>query len=299
MTRPVITQIASVLDVTKDRHLYVGASETAAALNMGRFERRADVWLRKGKKAADAALMEPNSAMHWGTILEAPIRIETEAVTKLEIEWPVPIAVHPQLKVLRAHPDGLTSDGRIFEAKTARTAENWGDAGSTEIPHEYLIQVQVQMACCRLPAALVAVLIAGSDFRLYEIKADEEVQEFIVAGVRDFWKFVIDDVCPPVDYSAPGALAFIKKRYPGTTGEIRQADERCLRSRFEIESCKEQLAALGESRDASLAQLLDFLGDGALLQFPDGKSLRRQLVQRKAYEVKATEFIQARWVTQP
>jgi putative phage-type endonuclease len=282
--------------VTKDRHSYLGASETAAALNLGRFEKPPDVWLRKGDKAANLAPREANTAMRWGTILEAPIRVEAMRITGLDIGWPAPVAVHPELSILRAHPDGLTSDGRVFEAKTARTADGWGEQGSDEIPQEYLIQVQTQMACQKLPAALVAVLIGGSDFRLYEVPADKEIQEFIAVGVQSFWQFVTSNVCPPIDYTTPGALGFIKRLYPGTSGEVLQATPEMQRARWDLEQWKADAKAAQEKADARLAELLDYMKDAALLEFEDGKALRRQQVSRKEYLVKATSWMDARFV---
>jgi putative phage-type endonuclease len=283
-------------DVTKDRHSYLGASETAAALNLGRFEKPPDVWLRKGEKAAGLAPREMNQPMRWGTILEAPIRVEAMRITGLDIGWPAPVAVHPELSILRAHPDGLTSDGRVFEAKTARTDEGWGTEGSDEIPQEYLIQTQVQMACCKLPAALVAVLIGGSDFRLYEVASDKEIQEFIVTKVADFWKFVTDNVCPPVDYTAKGALDFIRRLYPGTSGEIIQAPSEMYEARRQLEGAKADEKRAREVVDAKMAELLDHMKDAALMEFEDGKALRRQQVSRKEYLVKATSWMDSRFI---
>jgi predicted phage-related endonuclease len=217
-------------------------------------------------------------------------------ITGLDIGWPAPVAVHPELSILRAHPDGLTSDGRVFEAKTARTDEGWGAEGSDEIPQEYLIQTQVQMACCKLPAALVAVLIGGSDFRLYEVASDKEIQEFIVTKVADFWKFVTDNVCPPVDYTAKGALEFIRRLYPGTSGEILQATPEMQRARWDLEQWKADAKAAQEKADARMAELLDYMKDAALLEFDDGKALRRQQVSRKEYTVRATSWMDTRWV---
>jgi len=60
----------------------------------------------------------------------------------------------------------ITDSGRLVEIKTARSADGWGEAGTDEVPQEYLIQVQHYLAVTALPVADVAVLFGGQEFRL-------------------------------------------------------------------------------------------------------------------------------------
>jgi putative phage-type endonuclease len=281
------------VDVRRDRHKFIGASDAPPVLNVSPWRGPVDVWAEKRQLVP---LWEGNDATHWGKLVEPLLRQEYAEVTGRSVRLPQQRITHPELSFIACHPDGLTNDGRLLELKTARTSEGWGEAGSDAIPEMYTIQVQHLLCVTQLPVADVAVLFGGSDFQLYEVPADRELQEAIVEAEVEFWGFVESGERPPLDYRAPGSLTVIKKLYPGTNGTTVEADERCLRSRFEIESCKEQIEAASESRDASLAQLLDFMGEAAFLKFPDGKALRRQLTQRKAYEVRANEFIATRWV---
>jgi predicted phage-related endonuclease len=217
-------------------------------------------------------------------------------VTGRTVTVPEKRIVHPHVGYIAAHPDGITGDGRLVEIKTARSTENWGTPGTDEIPQAYTIQVQIQMMVTQIPICDVPVLFGGSDFQLYEVASDSELQAAILEALAEFWGHVQRGEPPPIDYRSAHALAVLKRLYPGTDGTTVDADERCIQVRAELETAKGFLDKATESRDAAQAELLDYMKNAALLRFPDGKALRRQLTSRREYVVKASEFIATRWV---
>lgn len=279
-------------DVTRDRHLFIGASDAAAALNLSPWRTAADLWL---EKRGALPPFEGNAATRWGKLLEPLLRQEYAEATGRSVYLPPERLVHPRVGFIAAHPDGVTADHRALELKTARTAEGWGEPGTDEIPEAYTIQVQHILMVTELPVADVAVLVGGSDFRLYEVPADGELQAAILEAELEFWHYVESDIQPPIDYRAPGALAVVKRLYRGTNGLTLEADAQCLEAREQYETATELLDAAREAREAALAKLLGFMGDAAVLHFPDGRALRRQLTKRKEYVVAANEFVAARW----
>lgn len=283
-------------DVTRDRHLYIGSSDAAAAMNLSPWQTAVDLWL---EKRGASPPFEGNAATRWGKLLEPLLRQEYAEQTRRAVYLPQERLVHPEVTFIAAHPDGITDDGRLLELKTARSAEDWGEPGGDEIPTPYTIQVQHQLMVTQLPVADVAVLVGGSDFRLYEVPADRELQGDILEAEVEFWRFVEQGIQPPLDFSAPHVLAVVRKLYPGTNGQTVDADESCIKAREELETAKELLEASTEARDAALARLLYFMQDAALLRFPDGRALRRQYTSRKEYTVAANEFISTRWVAKP
>lgn len=280
-------------DVTRDRHRYLGSSDAAAALNMSPWRTAVELWL---EKRGTLTPFEGNAATHWGQLLEPLLRQEYADLTGRSVRLPLERIDHPTVRFVAAHPDGITNDGRLLELKTARTSEGWGVPGTDEIPECYTIQVQHQLMVTQLPIADVAVLFGGSDFQLYEVPADRELQANILEGEIDFWQFVTSGEQPPLDYRTPRAVAIVKRLYPGTDGRTVDADEHCVRVRAELETAKELLDAATNGRDAALAELLNVMGESALLRFPDGRALRRQLTTRKEYVVAANQFISTRWV---
>lgn len=113
-------------------------------------------------------------------------------------------------------PDGL-------ELKTARRADGWGEPGSDDIPSHYLVQVAVYMALLERPRWYVAVLIAGSDFRIYEVRRDMELEGVILEAAARFWKDNVLAQVPPDLDGSESARAIVSARYPRNLVPLRPA----------------------------------------------------------------------------
>ncbi len=132
---------------------------------------------------------EMNEPMRWGSLLEPVIRQRYAEVTGVEVAVPKEILVHPKHPFMIANVDGLLPD-RVLEVKTDRFGIGWGEPGTDEIPEMYLCQVTHYMAVTGRKLADVAVLVGGSDFRVYTVQQDPELEELIVHQEREFWKLV-------------------------------------------------------------------------------------------------------------
>jgi putative phage-type endonuclease len=279
------------------RLLGVGGSESATAVGLNPYESRVELWQEK------RGLVPPfagNAPTKWGQLLEQVVRQEYAEQTGRVVRLPVALLKHPRVAIAFCHPDGITDDGRLYEGKTARYPDGWGEAGTDEIPEHYLVQVQHNLAVTSLPVADVAVLIGGQDFRLYEVPADRAFQQDILDAEAEFWDYVVRGEPPPVDCASPGALQVLKKLYPGTNGQVVFADdqmERLWRPQLEQATAaeKEIKALQAEAK----AELLNYMGEAALLRFADGRCLRRQRVDKKAYSVAESSYIDVRLVNAP
>lgn len=282
-------------DQVRERARGLGASDAAAAIGSHPFKSTPDLWLEKtGRlKRLDGA---DTPASHWGHLLEAAVRQEYARVTGRTVRQPRETLHHGSLPFVLCHPDGITDDARLYEGKTARFDFGWGDPGTDQIPEHYLIQVQHAMLVCTLEVADVAVLIGGQDFRVYEIPADREFQEEIIDAEVIFWQHVERDIMPEVKPDAPGALAILRRLFPGTDGTSIEADASAERWRTVYQEACEHRDVYSSAADAAKAHLLYSMRSAAKLKFADGRVLRRQLTKRKAYTVEATEYVDARFV---
>jgi putative phage-type endonuclease len=152
------------------------------------------------EKIGEGQPVEETPAMHWGTALEPVILSAYQDQTGLQIAAPG-LLRHDKHPFVIGTPDGIAVD-RIVEAKTARSAEGWGEPGSDEIPEPYILQVQHYMMLTGKALADVAVLIGGSDFRVYTVPADPELQGMMLDAEASFWSRVQDRIPPePVTYA--------------------------------------------------------------------------------------------------
>lgn len=286
--------MALTQEQVRERARGIGASDAAAAIGLHPFKSAADLWLEKTGRLKLHGGSSP--ATHWGDVLEAPIRQEYARVTGRTVRQPRETLKHDTLSFVMCHPDGITDDMRLYEGKTARFDYGWGEPGSDQVPEHYLIQVQHAMLVCRIHVADIAVLIGGQDFRVYEIAADRELQESIIDAEVMFWQHVERDTMPDVDLDAPGALAIVRRLYPGTDGTTVEATEALERWRLIYHEANDRREVYANAADAAKAHLLYSMGSAAKLKFADGRVLRRQLTKRKAYTVEATEYVDARFM---
>jgi len=176
----------------------IGGSDAGAILGVSPWKTPLQVYMDK-VGATDP--IQDNDSMFWGRTLEPVIRQRYADVTNRKVVVPDTLITHPKFEFMIGNLDGITSDNRVLEIKTARSAEGWGEPGSNEIPDSYMIQVQHYMLITAIPVADVAVLIGGSDFRIYEVPAEPELMELMIEKETGFWSRVINRNPPePITY---------------------------------------------------------------------------------------------------
>lgn len=182
------------------RSMGIGGSMVGTIAGLNKWESCYTAWAKYTGKISDQIPDSP--AMEWGRRLEAVV------LDKFADE-------HPELEVIRevgtwqnverpyqiANPDALATDQHgnlcVIEIKTARFPDDWA-AG---VPLYYLTQVQWYLSTLGLQRAYVAVLIGGSDYREYEIEADNFQQQADIALVERFLESVENDQAPAWDGS--------------------------------------------------------------------------------------------------
>ena len=172
-----------------DRNAGIGASEMAKALGVSQFGTQLDLYLlKRGEAEPDAE----NLSMSVGKALEPIVLAEFERTSGLTVIDRQRRLPHPRLDFVWATIDGATLEpGAVVEAKTSGSRQGWGEPGSSDIPADYLIQTQTQMACLCVGYAFVPVIFGGREFALYCVEADAELQEMIETGAAEFWRNVL------------------------------------------------------------------------------------------------------------
>lgn len=278
-----------------ERQSGIGGSDAAPALGVSPYKSALALYLEKTQPAAPPPPTLA-SAFHWGNLLEPLIRQEYANQTGRVIRVPPGTMRHAKYPFVLAHLDGITEDGRVFEAKTARSADGWGNPGTDEVPHHYLIQVQHYLAITGFEFADIAVLIAGNDFRLYEVAADAELQQMIIDGEAEFWDRVRKEQPPNPDFTRPDVHEIVRRMYPGTDGRTLIATESDEAFRRSYEEASEKAKQYGQLANTAKAHLLNVMGSASRLLFPaEGVELRRKETTRKEYTVAASTYIDSRF----
>jgi predicted phage-related endonuclease len=167
--------------------------------------------------------------LRFGAFAESFVASEYARSTGFELIHDESIYIHPEYSFMSAHMDRFVLEGgaaspnsnstptptptRILECKTANpfSAGDWGEVGSDEVPMSYLCQCIWYMAITNINKVDLAVLFGNSDFRIYEISRDLELEAVILQKASLFWTdYVLKDIAPPVQSEADCQSLFSK-----------------------------------------------------------------------------------------
>lgn len=248
----------------KERRTGLGGSDAAAACGMSQWKTPLELWLDKRGELETAE----NEPMRWGNLLEPVIRQEYANRTGREVVVPPGILRHPTIGFLFMTPDGIADASRVLQVKTSRTAEGWGEPGTDDIPTEYVFQTQHEMFVTGLPVADVAVLIGGSDFRIYEIPADREFQEMLLEHEAEFWRLVESGETPEAV-----SREDVKRRWQVCRGSKVAATSEVSAAVEELRSLKETMKLDADRIEELSAFIQSHMKDAAELVSPQGSTL--------------------------
>lgn len=236
------------------RRTGIGGSDVAPILGMSKWTTPLQVY---EDKIGIGQEQEDNPAMKWGRIHEPSIRQEYAETTGRTVYVPDGIIAHPKYPFMLASIDGITDDDRVFEAKTARSADGWGEPGSADVPEAYALQVQHYLAVTGKQIADVAVLIGGSDFRIYTLEADKDLQEMLYEAESQFWSRVLARNPPEATTLSDSVRAFGRSESQGLV----QASSQAVGAWAELKRVREMLAELEAAEEACKAIITKEIGN--------------------------------------
>jgi putative phage-type endonuclease len=235
--------------------LCITATEIAAVLGLSPWASPFSLWHKKA--GLPTPPFESNPAVEWGN------RLEDAVAQKFGDE-------HPELELRktgtwrhrdrdwqRATPDRLAQD-RLVEVKTSPFGDEWGPAGSDELPIYYRCQVQWQLDTLGLDVCHVALLVSGHDYREYVIEYDADDAKVMRDAAEEFLDTVRRGIRPPID-GADATYQTIRVQPDGLDDvdvEIPLEDA----ARYEIAQLQHK--ATGEELTAARGILLDHIGTG-------------------------------------
>ena len=227
-------------DFTQDRTKYLGGSDIGAILGLSAYKSPLDVWLEKTGKSTGYV---DNLPVRFGTFAESFVASEYAKATGHILLESGNAVTHPEHPYLQGHidrfaisqPDLPLSDGdgacnasHLLECKTANpfTQSQWGEAGSDEVPMSYLAQCHWYLCLTQLERCDLAVLFGNSDFRIYQIERDAELESTLLETAIYFWQNYVQADIPPDPKTIADYQKLFAKEVPGKT--IEASDQTCL-----------------------------------------------------------------------
>jgi putative phage-type endonuclease len=212
-------------DFTQDRTKYIGGSDIGAILGLSKFRTPLEVWMEKTTKKTKQLDSLP---LRFGSFAEEFVASEYARATGFELLHDESIYIHPTHPMMSAHVDrfvlgnGLNKPAtRLLECKTANpfARGEWGEPSTDQVPMSYLCQCIWYMAITGIEQCDLAVLFGNSDFRIYEIARDMELEALVTEKALHFWnEYVLKDIPPPAQTEGDYQALF-KKTDPSKTIE--------------------------------------------------------------------------------
>jgi putative phage-type endonuclease len=276
-----------------ERRKMVGSSDSGAIVGVSPFSNALGVYLDKVGQMPDR---KPSPLMAWGLRLEPAIAAAYQEEVGLTVEPPAEaIWRHEEHPWMGASIDRVRSDGRVVELKTANRfkGHEWGQSGTDEIPEVYLVQVQHQLAVAEGDVADVAVLIDGSDFRIYTVGRNDRLIAMLIEREAAFWEMVQKRRPPEPDWGHAATPALLEAMYQPDGSAVSLGQDA---AEYAATYQRARLAghAADKEQEVAKAHLLALMGHASRAALPGGRSIVRKKVSRKGYTVEPSEYVDFR-----
>ncbi|MBK8006730.1 MAG: YqaJ viral recombinase family protein [Gemmatimonadetes bacterium] len=242
----------------------ITATDVVALCGLSRYRSPLDVYLeKKGQRPSTTSV-----PARIGNRLE-PVICELYAEERPDVALrEVGTLAHPDIAWALATPDREVlagDDAWLLEAKSRsyRTAVEFGEPGTDQVPPDVLAQVHWQLFVTGKARCDVAVLVDAHDFRVYQVAADAEATGMLFAVAEDFWLgHVLRDVPPRVDGSA-SAHEFLAERFRTHTDELTLATPEQEEWIAWLRETRARLKELELAESKLVAQLKEAIGERA------------------------------------
>lgn len=264
-----LTQPVPVVDwnATDDEWLHarnrgLGGSDILAVLGFSRYRTPWDVWAEK--TGVRSWQDEGSDAAELGSDLESWLEGRATRLLGLPVvRTEHRTYAHPAYPWRMCSPDGIATDGRLTEYKTAGLASGFGiPSGWAEggIPLGYEFQCRWSLHVMDAPAAEVVALIAGMGLVHRTITRDFAVEADMVAQVSDWYeRHIVAGVEPPLG-AADNDL--MQRLYPRSNGkDIDLADTDALELWAAYRSSRDRESAAKTEKETAGAALKALLGE--------------------------------------
>ena len=284
--------LAAYDDWQAKRRLGLGATDAGPVCGVSPWRTAFEVYLDKIGELPDR---EPTAAMEWGTRLEPVVAAAYAERRGVELSKP-PMRWHPDYPWMFANIDRESEDRRIVELKTASAwvADEWGDDGTDQAPEGYVLQVSHQMAVANIDLADIAVLIGGSDFRVFHIERNRQLETRLIEIESAFWECVQRREPPEPTWSHPSTVELMKHLYGVDELRTVNLDGDAMDVVERWENARNKAKTASELAGTEKARLQYLLGDASEGRLPDGRMIRRKNINRRGYTVEPATYIDMR-----
>ena len=202
---------------------------------------------------------------------------------------------HGEYPHILATPHGLSYDGTrglTIRCVGPRQMDEWG-LERDDVPRAVELQCRQGMAVTGRELWDVAALLGGTEFRVYTLTRDLELEELLLQAANEFWETYVEGDSPPPEPDPDKRRLYLGARY--TQRAERQCAPPADPARF-TRLCKglaqvnEQLKKLEREKKLFENDLCEMVGDGYGIESEAGKFLWAWQTGSVAYKAVAQEL---------
>jgi len=265
-----------------ERRSGIGASEIAKVVGLAppSWGGPLDVYADKLGKSLDY----DNPSMEWGRLLEDVIAQVYALETGHELfQFDPPILRHPEHRWVISTPDrGIRNERKFVEIKRTDERKGWGTPGTDQVPEYYFCQTQWQMLSAvelEIESVDVAVLVGGSDFRIYTVERNQEIQQLLLTAASELWDRVCRQEPPAFDYQHPNTAKILNLLFhPDETKSI-ELDTEMEEVADAYVGLGEQLSEMERTRESYKCRIIEALGCAGAGKLSDGRVITRKVTK--------------------
>lgn len=271
------------------RNLGIGASECAAALGLSKWCSARELYHRK---RGELPPVQENLAMRVGKAMEPLISSEFMESTGYSVTCPIGMFQHQTIPYMLATPDAdihITSANVTGEWKSTTNIylSKCQSETDNDLPIEWRMQAQHQMAVLGTDAVYFGVLIDKSNFQVGIVERDDSVISNMLLVLGDFWERVQAGDPPDWDGTDRSLELVRALNRKVIEGEYRVLSKEAMEA-FEVrKNFMERIQRFDAVCDKLKAKYESEIGEAAVGILPDGsKMIRRAVVDKAGYTVK-------------
>lgn len=274
----------------------IGASEIAAVCGISPWVTPLEVWMRKATPSRGPLVEKETETarMRVSRALEDALRGLYTVQTGIAMA-PGKTLRHGEYPHILATPHGLSYDGTrglTIRCVGPHQMDEWG-LERDDVPRAVELQCRQSMAVTGRELWDVAALLGGTEFRVYTLRRDLELEELLLQAANEFWTTYVEGDSPPPEPDPDKRRLYLGARY--TQRAERQCAPPSDPARF-TRLCKglaqvnEQLKKLEREKKLFENDLCEMVGDGYGIESEAGKFLWAWQTGSVAYKAVAQEL---------
>lgn len=270
----------------------IGASEAASACGVSPYNTPLGLYLQK-RGEIDRNINAEEEHLRFGTLLEPVIVSEYERRLHVKVETGLPMYLHETYSFMSATPDGVVKNGRKptevgVECKTTsfRMLSNepegdlkkFGREGSDEVPVDYFMQAQQQMAVLGWIRVDIPVLVDGRNLKIYQIERHDSVIGMIAENEKELSERILNGDPPEPNWEHSQTKDLLRQMYQFDDGTTTVLSDDALRWANLYSNLGERIRTLTSRREECRNRLVSEVGNHNIGVLPDGRSVKRTVI---------------------